>query len=97
MMASLVHSPQTRGRLTVSGSTRLVLEAGLDGDLQAVGDALPVLPDVVHQQAAERGHAGADWEAQVGDARVQLGLGPGGFCRRRSAEEERGGEGEGPG
>ena len=73
--------PKPRGRPwgPVSDPTRLVLEAGLDGDLQAVGDALAVLPHVVHQQAAEGGHAGADGEAQVGDARVQrVGLGAGG-------------------
>lgn len=46
--------------MTVILFPNLILKLGLDGDLQAVCDALTVFPHVVDQQAAERCHAVAD-------------------------------------
>lgn len=61
----------------------LVLEVGLDGDLHAVRDALAVFPHVVDQQVAERSHAVAHREVEVGDAAVHLHLG-GRTCRQHA-------------
>lgn len=53
----------------------LVLEVGLDGDLQTVRDALAVFPHVVNQQMAEGCHTVADWEAEIRHTAVHLSLG----------------------
>lgn len=83
MWATALWSVQLSSAVTPSfwKSANLVLEVGLDGDLHAVRDAFAVFPHVVDQQVAERSHAVADWEVEVGDATVHLYLG-GRACRQ---------------